>query len=112
MRPVLILLIVLICTILGAAAGPVAAIPAPDARGAQSAERDTARAFPFYRRGLAFYAEGRTIEALRQFQNATFFDPNGVELRFAEVELRKRSSEQVQTTIREEPRQALHVLEP
>ena len=62
---------------------------APSAPGAHAAarpvaERDTSRAHPYYRRGLAFFAGGRMIEALRQFQNATFFDPDGAELRYAQ----------------------------
>lgn len=67
-----------------ALAGPGAS-PATARRELVAGERDTSRAYPFYRRGLAFYAEGRTIEALRQFQNATFFDPEGAELRFAQA---------------------------
>ncbi len=58
--------------------------PPAQAVAASAAERDTTRAFPFYRRGLALYSDGKPIEALRQFQNATFFDPGNAEFRFAQ----------------------------
>ncbi len=68
------------------ALGAAAVSAPPPARGVSTsvASRDTARAFPFYRRGLALYSDGKPIEALRQFQNATFFDPDNAEFRFAQ----------------------------
>ncbi len=58
--------------------------PRAGAVASSAAGRDTTRAFPFYRRGLALYSDGKPIEALRQFQNATFFDPTNAEFRFAQ----------------------------
>ena len=45
---------------------------------------DTTRAMRSYRQGLAFYGEGRYVEALRKFQDAAMLDPDDSEIRFAQ----------------------------
>src|SRR5258705_363800 len=70
----------------GPFAAPVTAGFGPGVVGSAqtAATPDTLRANRYYRQGLAFYGEGRYVEALRQFQNATFFDSEGSEVRFAQ----------------------------
>ena len=58
--------------------------PAPSGARDAAAAPDTARAMRSYRQGLAFYAEGRYIEALRKFQDAAILHPEDSEIRFAQ----------------------------